>query len=90
MYEITIDEYYCKTNTFVINGINATTDDFGELKDIGQDFDPTNYFCGNMQFEEKPWSSDVLKKYKIDEKEYYQITKRLCESLSFGQCSLCL
>ena len=78
----------CSTSAFVINDINADYKDFGEKGDT----DPANardYGCGNMTFETKQPTKDVLAKYEIDEMEYWTIANTLAEKLSFGSCAWC-
>ncbi len=87
-HEIKVFGEFCSTEVFTINGKSADSDDFG-----GQgDYDSANaedYACGDMQFEQKPPTADVLAKYEIDELEYWTIANKLAEELSFGCCGLC-
>ena len=79
---------WCSTETFTINGENASSDDFGDQGDNNPE-DAEDYSCGNMAFEPKAPSSEVLEKYKIDELEYWTIANELAEGLSFGGCGWC-
>lgn len=79
----------CYTPTFVINGVSADMDDFGDKYDR----DPENaedYACGDMQFTRSPSTADVLEKYSINETEYAEICGKLEEGLSFGCCGWCV
>lgn len=78
----------CWASTFVINGVDAETKDFGEQYDR----DPENaedYSCGNMQFTRINPTPEVLKKYQITEAEYHEIASKLENGLSFGACGWC-
>lgn len=57
------------------------------------DHDPDNaeeYGCGNMQADVKPYTSEVLAKYGIDEGEYQIIAFEISQALSFGPCGWCI
>ena len=86
--EFEIGDYYCDMKIFKINGIDANKDDFG----VQTDYEPEDtlvYCCGNMVFERKQSTKDVLVKYKINEEEYQEICEKLEDGLSFGSCGLC-
>ncbi len=83
-----VGECYCYMRTFVINGIEALTDDFGTQFDTDPPERDFYYGCGNMQFIPKKSTTEVLDKYKITQAEYEQICKEL-DCLSFGSCSWC-
>ena len=88
-HEITFGSYLCYTPTFIINGVDADADDFGDK----YDHDPENaedYACGDMRFDMKPPTADVLAKYSIDDLEYWTIANKLAEGLSFGSCGWCV
>ena len=87
--ELQIYGSLCATKVFKINGVLANTEDFGSQydNDLGN---AKEYGCGDMVFERKPPTNDVLKKYKISDKEYEQIAKKLEDGLSFGNCGWCV
>lgn len=79
----------CSTELFVINDVAADSSDFG----CQYDADPENaeeYGCGNMTFEGKAPTAEVLSKYKITEAEYALIVAQLESALSFGGCGWCV
>ena len=87
--KLEIHKCFCSTDVFTINGIKASEDDFGGNFDA----DPGNaedHGCGDMKFESREPSDDVLKKYKITKKEYAEICLKLEEGLSFGSCGWCI
>jgi hypothetical protein len=75
----------CSTSEFEINGIAADSDDFGDQDDHDQE-NAEDYACGDMRFERKASTADVLDKYKITEDEYQEIAEKLEDGLSFGWC----
>ena len=78
----------CYTPRFIINGVNADYDDFGEKYDR----DPDSAYdcgCGDMQFTRIDPTQEVLEKYKITDAEYYVVAAQLENGLSFGGCGLC-
>lgn len=79
----------CYTPKFVINGIIADEDDFGEKYDRDPD-NAEDYGCGDMQFTRIPPTNEVLEKYSITEAEYAIIAGQLEEGLSFGSCGWCV
>jgi hypothetical protein len=88
-HEIKFGTALCCTPVFVINGINADSDDFGEQYDHYPD-SAEDYACGDMKFDTKAPEPCVLQKYKIDELEYWTIANKLAEGLSFGSCGWCV
>lgn len=73
---------------FVINGINADSNDFGTC----YDHDPENapdYGCGDMRFESGKVSTEVLEKYKITIEEFYEVCDQLDKKMSWGHCAYC-
>jgi hypothetical protein len=88
--KIELDTYssICETRTFRINGIKATYKDFGRKSDSSPDSDRPNC-CGNMVFEPKRPTDEVLKRYGITAKEYNGICEQLKVCISFGTCRLC-
>jgi hypothetical protein len=79
----------CCTSKFEINGIAADSDDFGDQGDHDQE-NAEDYACGDMRFERKASTADVLDKYKITEDEYQEIAEKLEDGLSFGCCDWCV
>lgn len=77
----------CHTETFLINGVKADEDDFGEIIDREPIYD---YGCGDSHFTPMPSKPEVLEKYKINADEYKQICDELEEKLSFGSCGWCV
>lgn len=87
-YEIEIYGSLCATSKFTINGIDGESSDFGDQFDHDQE-GAEDYCCGNMAFDPKSPTDEVLKKYSIDELEYWSIANDLSEKLSFGNCGWC-
>ena len=87
--ELEFGSALCYVPTFVINGVNADTDDFGEKYDRSPET-AEDYACGDMQFTSIPPSPKVLEKYHITEAEYSVIAGQLESGLSFGCCGLCV
>lgn len=87
--ELEFGSALCYTPTFIINGISADSDDFGEK----YDHDPESaedYACGDMQFTRVPAKPEVLAKYGITVPEYELIAGQLEAGLSFGSCGRCV
>jgi hypothetical protein len=81
----------CSLERFVINGINADTDDFGSGSDKGsreQECEP--YGCANWIFVGKPPTEKVLIKYCIRLEEYNYVVSQLERTLSVGSCGMCI
>jgi hypothetical protein len=78
----------CAISTFVINGIDADSSDFGDHGDRSPET-AEDYCCGNMQFIRSPSTPAVLAKYGITEDEYAEICEKLETGLSFGRCGWC-
>lgn len=85
---LVIHNWYCATRFFEINGINASSDDFGYKKDLDEE-NAEDYCCANMRFIPKPSTQEILDKYGITEMEYKKIANELEQKLSFGCCGLC-
>lgn len=85
--KIEVYDSYCGLSLFEINDIEANYNDFGDKVDKEADC-AEDYCCGNMMFEPKPVSKEVLEKYNITPEEYNQICEKL-DCLSFGCCGLC-
>lgn len=79
----------CYMPTFIINGIDAESSDFGEQYDRNSQI-AEDYGCGDMQFTRIDPTEDVLEKYGITEVEYFNIAEKLEEGLSFGNCGWCI
>lgn len=79
----------CKLETFTINGRNADSRDFGDMYDHDEEHIEL-YVCGDMYFESKNLTKEVLDKYNITEEEYYDICNKLEAKLCIGRCGLCL
>lgn len=78
----------CETSSFEVNGVTADYNDFGEKDDMASD-EAEDYCCGDMRFERKKSTVDILEKYKITEGEYSEICGKLEDGLSFGCCGCC-
>lgn len=86
--KLTFIDCYCATGDFAINRIEADLEDFGDEYDHA----PGNaepYCCGDMRFERKDATQEVLSKYKISEDEYEEICDLLGEGLYVGHCCMC-
>jgi hypothetical protein len=79
----------CSAKVFEINDIPADTSDFGESYDASPE-EAKRYACGNRVFERIPSTKQILKKYKINQKEYDEIASELEEKLSWGSCGWCV
>ena len=88
--EIKCEAYHslCALSVFEINGINADYEDFGEKEDRNP-WGAEDYCCGDMRFEGKRPTTEILEKYKITIDEYNEICDLLEEKLSFGACCWC-
>ena len=82
-------EYLCSASNFIINGVNADTDDFGEQYDRDSE-NAEDYACGDMQFTRVEPTKEILEKYHITENEYSEICDKLESGLSFGSCGWCV
>ena len=87
--EIEFGHAFCYVPLFIINGIEADYDDFGEKYDRSPETAP-DYGCGDMQFTRIPAKPEVLTKYAITELEYEFIAGKLEVGLSFGRCGWCI
>jgi len=88
--ELTLKIYgcLCSTEVFIINGVDADYDDFGEKYDRGSDAE--DYACADMQFTGRDSTSEILAKYSINQSEYDEVVSELSEKLSFGSCGWCV
>lgn len=87
--ELEIGTSLCYASTFIINGINADTNDFGEQYDASPD-EAEPYGCGNMTFYPRRAAPEILNKYNITLEEYNEICGKLEDGLSFGSCGWCI
>ena len=80
---------YCQyTEKFEINSVDAYIDEFGYSWDHNPE-DAPEYGCGNMKFEPKRASSELLAKYKITIEEFYEICDLIDSKVSWGRCAMC-
>jgi hypothetical protein len=79
----------CYTPTFVVNGIDADCEDFGEKYDRDTE-NAEDYGCGDMQFTGIEATPETLNKYSITKEEYSEIVNKLEDGLSFGRCGCCV
>lgn len=88
--KLEIEPYSCLCHlaTFKINGISASYNDFGDKYDHAS-WEAPEYGCGDMRFESKPASQEVLDTYRITIDEYNEICEKLAEVLDFGCCAWC-
>lgn len=62
---------------------------FGDMYDHhAQDAEP--YACADMHFDPKPPTKEVLNRYNITDKEYYDICNELESELCVGRCGWCV
>lgn len=79
----------CRTEVFIINGMNADQDDFGDTYDHdAESAEP--YACADMHFDTNPPTKEVLDRYNITEEEYYNICNELEDKLYVGSCGWCI
>lgn len=87
--ELKFDNYSCFfMPTFTINGIDADSDDFGDLYDRDSE-SARDYCCADMKFTRIPAKLEVLEKYNISVPEYELIAGQLEVGLSLGECNSC-
>lgn len=79
----------CALNTFTINGKDANSMDFGDVYDHDNE-NAEPYGCGDMYFEPKLPTSDVLKYYNITVDDYNAICRELESKLYVGKCGWCV
>ena len=87
-HKIKVFKALCACEEFIINGIEAYTDDFGYGEDVGSEY-AEPYCCGNRKFLPKQITQETLDKYKITLTEANQIQNELIEKLSWGSCGWC-
>jgi hypothetical protein len=88
-YQMNVYSALCALSLFDINGIAASSSDFGEQGDRDP-FNAEPYCCGDMRFERfvEP-QAGVLERYNITREEYDSICDELEDVLSFGSCGWC-
>lgn len=80
----------CRTEVFTINGKDAEQNDFGDTYDHHHE-DAEPYACADMHFDLKPPTKEVLNRYNITDKEYYDICNELeCELCVWSLWMVCL
>lgn len=85
---LTFGHALCYTPDFIINGVDADHEDFGEKYDRDSE-NAEDYCCADMQFTRKSPTKEVLTRYGITEDEYHEIAGKLEAGLSFGSCGWC-
>jgi len=80
---------HCSTSKFMINGVGADQDDFGEKHDRDSE-NAEDYGCGDMEFTRNPSTNEILDKYRINEEQYQEVCEKLEEGLSLGSCGWCV
>lgn len=90
-YQIEFGSCYCCCTEFIVNGIDAYYDDFGEKYDRAMErAEP--YCCGDMRFTRHADIAKVnecLSKYGITIEQFNEIANELEKGLSFGECGWC-
>jgi hypothetical protein len=86
--QLDVFEALCSASIFIINGIDAEEEDFGEKYDRDKENAP-DYGCGDMEFTRIDSTPEILEKYKISEEDYQKVCDRLESELSFGNCGWC-
>lgn len=84
-----MDALPCSLEVFTINGKTAVLDDFGDIYDHDVE-SADEYECGDMHFDPKTPTKEVLDKYNITEEEYYNICNELEYKLCVGGCGWCV
>lgn len=87
------DALPCELEVFTINGKKADSFDFGMTSDHKEDYGDDEiaaYGCCDRHFESEPPTEEVLHKYNITEKEYYDICCELENKLYVGSCGWCI
>ena len=79
----------CELEVFTINGNTANYRDFGDVYDHNEEAKEP-YGCGDMYFEPKLPTSDILKHYNITVDEYNTICMELENKLYVGKCGWCI
>lgn len=79
----------CELEVFTINGIAANSMDFGDVYDHNEEA-KESYGCGDMYFESKLPTSEVLQRYNITVDEYNAVCTELEKKLYVGKCGWCV
>lgn len=79
----------CELETFTINGKDANSMDFGDVYNHDNE-NAEPYGCGDMYFEPRSPTIEVLDRYNIIEEEYYNICNELEDKLRVGSCGWCV
>lgn len=79
----------CRLEVFAINGKNANQNDFVYAYDHDIENAETDT-CSDMHFDPKPPTKEVLNRYNITDKEYYDICNELESELYVGRCGWCV
>lgn len=79
----------CELEVFTINGIAANSMDFGDVYDHNEEA-KKSYGCGDMYFEPKLPTSEVLQHYNITVDEYNAVCTELEKKLYVGKCGWCV
>ena len=88
LFNLVVDKWYCRPQSFTVKGKIANENDFGEQFDRDEG-NAESYCCGDMHFTPKPATDVILKKYSLTIDEYNEICDALEDKLSFGYCGLC-
>ena len=86
--EVTFGSALCYTSSFTVNDVEADESDFGRHYDHDPG-DAKDYCCGDMRFDAKDATPEILAKYRITLEEYAEICNQLDQGLSFGDCGWC-
>lgn len=79
----------CELEVFTINGITADYRDFGNTFDHNEEA-AEPYGCGEMRFESKLPTTEVLQRYNITVDEYNTVCIELRNKLDVGECGWCV
>lgn len=79
----------CRLEVFTINGKGAEIEDFGDTYDHDEE-NAEPYGCGDMYFESKLPTTEVLQRYNITADEYITICMELRNKLYVGECGWCV
>lgn len=79
----------CRLEVFAINGKNANQNDFVYAYDHDIENAETDT-CSDMQLEFKFITKEILNRYNITDKEYYDICNELESELYVGRCGWCV
>lgn len=79
----------CELEIFTINGKYANRIDFGDTYDYDTENEEPGG-CGDMYFEPRSPTIEVLDRYNITEEEYYNICNELEDKLRVGSCGWCV